>query len=156
MVDSLNVPTWQVATKQRTRARSLRQQSTDAERLIWNALRAHRLNGVSFRRQVPIGPYIADFVCHAARLVIEVDGGQHFEAQHRQRDKRRDAFLMSKGYHVLRFNNRDVLTNRQGVLETIAAACESAPSLTLPRRRGRGPGGASGGIAVKARKDTSP
>ncbi len=155
MGDASKVPTWQVATKLRSRARSLRQGSTDAERTVWNALRAHRLNGMSFRRQVPVGPYIADFVCHAARLVIEVDGGQHFAAEHRQRDMRRDAFLMSKGYRVARFNNYDVLTNLQGVLETIAAACESAPSLTLPRKRGRGLGGASGGIAANARKDKS-
>jgi len=69
--------------------------------------------------------------------VIEIDGGQHFEHEHLKRDARRDAFLTSRGYRVLRFNNHDVMTNRQGVLETIAAAIEHAPSLTLPRKRGR-------------------
>jgi len=73
--------------------------------------------------------------------VIEIDGGQHFEHEHlkrdARRDARRDAFLASRGYRVLRFNNHDVMTNRQGVLETIAAAIEHAPSLTLPRKRGR-------------------
>ncbi len=93
--------------------------------------------GTSFRRQAPIGPYIVDFVCHAANLVIELDGGQHFEPEHAARDARRDAYLASKGFRVLRFNNHDVMTNRQGVLETISAAIARTPSLTLPRKRGR-------------------
>jgi very-short-patch-repair endonuclease len=119
----------------------LRQDSTEAERIIWKALRAHRLQGASFRRQVPIGPFIVDFVCPSAALIVEIDGGQHFEAEHLKRDARRDAFLASRGYRVLRFNNHDVMTNRRGVLETIAAAIASTPSLTpltLPRKRGRG------------------
>ena len=130
-------PTWQVVPKLRSRARSLRRDSTDAERVIWNELRAHRMNGTSFRRQTPIGPYVVDFVCHAANLVVELDGGQHFEPEHMKRDARRDAFLVSKGFRVLRFNNHDVMTNRQGVLETIAIALADAPSPTLPRKRGR-------------------
>jgi very-short-patch-repair endonuclease len=130
-------PTWQVSKKLRSRARSLRHESTDAERLIWSALRAHRVNGASFRRQTPIGPYIVDFVCHGANLIVELDGGQHFEPEHIKRDARRDAFLVSKGFCVLRFNNHDVMANRQGVLETIAAALADAPSPTLPRKRGR-------------------
>src|SRR5512144_1952713 len=97
-------PTWQVSGKMRSRARKLRYDSTDAERIIWNALRAHRLNGASFRRQTPIGPFVADFVCHAANLVVELDGGQHFEDANAQRDSRRDAFLASKGFRVLRFS----------------------------------------------------
>jgi very-short-patch-repair endonuclease len=130
-------PTWQVAPKLRSRARSLRRDSTDAERTIWNELRAHRMNGASFRRQTPIGPYVVDFVCHAANLVVELDGGQHFEPEHMKRDARRDAFLVSKGFRVLRFNNHDVMTNRQGVLETLASALADTPSPTLPRKRGR-------------------
>jgi very-short-patch-repair endonuclease len=130
-------PSWRVSTKQRVRARELRGNSTDVERIVWAALRGHRMNGASFRRQTPIGPYIVDFVCHAANLVIELDGGQHFEPEHAARDARRDAFLANKGFRVLRFNNYDVMTNRQGVLETIAAAIVRAPSLTLPRKRGR-------------------
>jgi very-short-patch-repair endonuclease len=131
-------PVWQVSTTQRSRARALRATSTDAERLIWAALRAHRMNGASFRRQTPIGLYIADFVCHAANLVIEIDGGQHFESDHKRRDAWRDAFLARKGFRVLRFNNHDVMTNREGVLQTISAAVAHAPSLSLPRKRGRG------------------
>src|SRR6266516_1258102 len=96
----LNAPRWHISTKQRVRARSLRANSTDAERIIWSALRAHRMNGASFRRQTPIGPYVMDFVCHAAKLVIELDGGQHYEASNMKRDARRDAFLVSKGYRV--------------------------------------------------------
>jgi very-short-patch-repair endonuclease len=137
MASGVKQPQWQVAPKLRSRARSLRRQSTDAERLMWSALRAHRLIGASFRRQTPIGPYVADFVCHAANLVIEIDGGQHFESKHFKRDARRDAFLASKGCRVLRFNNHEVMTNREGVLETISAALAATPSPTLPRKRGR-------------------
>jgi len=89
MNDSSEPPHWRVSTRQRTRARSLRTNSTDAERLIWTALRGHRMNGVGFRRRTPVGPYIVDFVCHEASLVIEIDGGQHFEAEHEKRDARR-------------------------------------------------------------------
>jgi very-short-patch-repair endonuclease len=135
-------PTWRVGPDARTRARALRQNSTDAERRIWAALRAHRMKGASFRRQAPIGPYIVDFVCHAAKLVIELDGGQHFEARHLASDARRDAFLAREGFRVLRFNNYDVMTNREGVLETIAGALGEAPSLPSPAS---GRGGASGG-----------
>jgi very-short-patch-repair endonuclease len=144
MTETAKRPRWLVETKTRVRARTLRRDSTDAERLIWAALRAHRLGGASFRRQTPFGPYIADFVCHAAKLVIELDGGQHFEAETQKRDARRDAFFISKGYRVLRFNNYDVMTNRAGVVETIATAIEATPSPTLPRKRGRGTGAARG------------
>jgi very-short-patch-repair endonuclease len=137
MADAPKLPTWQVSTKQRTRARALRRDSTDAERIIWNAVRAHRLAGASFRRQTPIGPYIVDFVCHDANLIVEIDGGQHFESEQMKRDARRSSFLSSKGYRALRFTNYDVMTNRQGVSETIAAAVMHTPSPPLPRKRGR-------------------
>ncbi len=141
-----NNPTWKVSTRLRSNARALRKNSTDAERLLWAALRGHRLNGASFRRQVPIENYIADFVCHAASLVIELDGGQHFSDQAEQKDAARSAVIEAKGFQVLRFGNHDVMTNREGVLETIAAAvAERAPTLTSrasfarlgPRSRGR-------------------
>ena len=137
MNESRKEPEWQVTRTMRARARTLRRHSTDAERIVWAALRAHRLNGASFRRQKPIGPFVADFVCQAAMLVVELDGGQHFEPDQMKRDSRRDAFLNSKGYRVLRFNNHDVMSNRNGVLETIAAALAASPSPTLPRKRGR-------------------
>ncbi|MDO9298185.1 endonuclease domain-containing protein [Bradyrhizobium sp.] len=132
-------PTWKVPAKLRTNARALRKNSTDAERVLWSELRDHRLNGVGFRRQVPIDNYIADFMCHAARLVIELDGGQHFSGRGEQADAARSAVIEAKGFRVLRFSNHDVMTNRVGVLETIAAAiAERAPTLTLPRKRERG------------------
>jgi very-short-patch-repair endonuclease len=132
-------PTWKVSSKLRSNARTLRKNSTDAERILWSELRDHRLNGASFRRQVPIENYIADFMCHAARLVIELDGGQHFTDHVEQADAARSAAIEAKGFQVLRFNNHDVMTNRAGVLETIASAIKArAPALTLPRKRERG------------------
>jgi len=122
----------------RSHARALRKAMTPAERIIWSAVRAHRLIGAGFRRQVPIGPYIADFASHAAMLIVEIDGGQHFEDVHEQRDAVRDAYLNAEGYRVLRFNNREVMTNRHGVLTVIAEAIgEVAPSLPSPAS-GRG------------------
>jgi very-short-patch-repair endonuclease len=131
-------PEWHVSTKLRVHSRSLRRTLTDAERVIWYAVRAHRLNGASFRRQTPIGPFIVDFVCHDARLIIEIDGAQHFEAEHERRDARRDAFLTARGYRVLRFNNHDVMTNRQGVVEAISTALVASPSPPSPARGGGG------------------
>jgi very-short-patch-repair endonuclease len=131
-------PTWKVPSKLRSNARALRKNSTDAERILWSELRDHRLNGASFRRQVPVGNYIADFICHAAKLVVELDGGQHFSDHAEQADARRSAMIESKGFKVLRFSNHDVMTNRAGVLETIASVvAERAPTLTLPRKRER-------------------
>ena len=116
----------------RVYARALRKDSTNAERIVWSLVRAHRLDGVGFRRQVPIGPYIVDFVSHAAHLVIELDGGQHFEDSHEMRDARRDRFLRSKGFRVLRFSNHDVMTNREGVWDVVAAAVGAAVTPSLP------------------------
>src|SRR5581483_10061396 len=105
MMESRKSFGWQVQPRTRERARALRRESTNAERIIWSALRAHRMDGAAFRRQVPVGPYIVDFLCHAAKLIIEVDGGQHFESVNQERDERRTAFLAGKGFRVLRFNN---------------------------------------------------
>ncbi len=132
-------PDWKVSARLRSNAQALRENSTDVERILWSALRNHRLNGASFRRQVPIKNFIADFVCHAAKLVIEIDGGQHFSDEAERRDAARSAVIEAQGFKVLRFSNHDVMTNRAGVLETIAAAvAERAPTLTLPRKRERG------------------
>ena len=132
-------PKWKVSSKLRSNARALRKNSTDAERILWSELRDHRLNGASFRRQVPIANYIADFMCHAAKLVIELDGGQHFSDDAEQTDAARSAVIEANGFRVLRFSNHDVTTNRAGVLEVIATAlAERAPTLTLPRKRERG------------------
>jgi very-short-patch-repair endonuclease len=101
------------------RAKAFRREMTEAEKQLWSYLRAGRLGGHKFRRQQPIGPYIADFVCQQAKLVVELDGSQHIDSAH---DKRRDAFLCSAGYRVLRFWNSDLAENKQGVLEAILAA----------------------------------
>jgi very-short-patch-repair endonuclease len=131
-------PIWTISPKLRSNARVLRKNSTDAERILWSELRGHRLLGVGFRRQAPIDRYIVDFVCHAAHLVIELDGGQHFSTEGEQRDASRSAAIEAKGFQILRFANNDVMTNRAGVLETIAAVIAArAPTLTLPRKRGR-------------------
>ena len=115
-------PVWNVSSKLRSNARALRKNSTVAERWLWSELRDHQLDGMAFRRQVPIENYIADFVCHAARLVIELDGGHHFSDEVEQADARRSAVIEARGFQVLRFNNHEMMTNRRGVLETIATA----------------------------------
>jgi very-short-patch-repair endonuclease len=136
-MDKPKRPIWETSSKLRSNARALRKNSTDAERILWSELRDHRLAGAGFGRQVPIEGYVADFVCHAARLVIELDGGQHFSGEAEQRDASRSTVIEAKGFHVLRFSNHDVMTNRAGVLETIAAVIAArAPTLTLPRKRG--------------------
>jgi len=106
----------------RSRARAMRLEPTSAEQRLWKALRSLPLEGTHFRRQVPIGPYIADIACLRARLVIEVDGPSHTTDAGRRHDTARDCFLTSEGYRVLRFWNNDVFQNEDGVLETIRLA----------------------------------
>jgi len=91
-------------------------------------LRNRRLGGYKFRRQEPIGPFVVDFFCYEARVVIEVDGAQHFEAANAARDKARSAYLEALGLRVLRFNNREVLTETEAVAETILRALTRSPS----------------------------
>ncbi len=100
--------------------RYLRQNSTDAERLLWGSLRAKRLNGYKFRRQHLISPYIVDFICCERKLIVEVDGGQHDEKQ--QYDERRTAFLAEKGYTVIRFWNDAIFQEIDNVLGSILVA----------------------------------
>jgi very-short-patch-repair endonuclease len=92
---------------------------TDAERKLWFALRDRRFANFKFRRQVPIGRFIADFICYESRVVIEVDGGQHSESRS---DQRRDEWFSGNGFVVLRFWNNDVLSNLEGVLTSILEA----------------------------------
>ena len=106
-----------------TRPRRLRQRGTDAEMALWNRLRNRALNGPKFRRQVPLGPFVVDFVCFDARFVVEIDGGQH--AANHERDRERTAWLEADGYRVVRFWNNEVLENIDGVLQTIAASLEA-------------------------------
>ena len=105
------------------RARDLRRNMTEVERVLWHGLRRSQL-GWRFRRQHPIPPYIVDFACLEAKLVVEADGGQHSLAGEHQR---RDDDLRSWGWQVLRFWNNDILENRAGVLQTIAAALDRGP-----------------------------
>jgi very-short-patch-repair endonuclease len=101
------------------RAKRLRREMTPEETLLWGHLRDRRMAGHKFRSQQPVGPFIADFVCQEQKLIIEADGSQHGESQS---DPRRDAFLASKGYRVIRFWNNDIRCNLKGVLEAILVA----------------------------------
>ncbi len=99
------------------KAKELRKNSTDAERVLWQQLRAHRFAGYKFRRQQPLGHYIVDFVCFEKHLIIELDGGQH--AEQAVYDAERSAWLQSQGFRVLRFWNHEVLTDVEAVEEVI-------------------------------------
>jgi very-short-patch-repair endonuclease len=129
-------------SKLRDRAKQMRSQQTDAEHRLWQILRAHRFAGYKFRRQVPIDFYIADFICFAERLIIELDGGQHAESR---RDEKRDAYLHSQGFRVLRIWNNDLFTNEEGVAEAILAALRSPPLPNPSPARGEGLNGAKNG-----------
>ena len=112
-------------------ARRLRSRMTDPERKLWLALKDRRFEAYKFRRQVPVGRYIADFLCFESRLIVEVDGGQHADSQ---RDKVRDNWLVQNNFRVVRFWNNDVLMNAEGVLmlieKALAAKHESHGSQT--------------------------
>lgn len=110
---------------------------TDAERVLWPHLRAHRLSGAKFRRQQPIGPYIVDFVHFGARLVIEADGGQHLDSP---KDVQRDAWLNQQGFLVMRFWNDEVLKNTEAVLESILLTLEKRFPLSPSPSPARGEG----------------
>jgi very-short-patch-repair endonuclease len=105
-------------------ARQLRARMTDAERKLWFALKDRRFAAFKFRRQVPIGPYIADFLCFESRLILEVDGGQHAESV---RDVERDNWLVRNEFRVLRYWNNDVLQNLEGVLTNLAEQLDRTP-----------------------------
>jgi very-short-patch-repair endonuclease len=120
-----NVATEQSPTVAGDRVRKLRLQMTDAERKLWFALRDRRFANFKFRRQVPIGPYIADFACYSARIVIEVDGGQHSDSPG---DRQRDRWFATNDFVVLRYWNHDVLKNLDGVLTSLfSALCDRIP-----------------------------
>jgi very-short-patch-repair endonuclease len=107
---------------------------TPPERMLWAKLRGNQLLGVGFRRQEPLGGYIADFLSHAKKIVIEVDGHTHEDACF---DAVRDSWFESEGYKTLRFSNAQILMDINGVLETIAREFEDTPTPPLPRKRGR-------------------
>lgn len=116
-------------------AQKLRKSSTDAELRLWLRLKNRNLAGFKFRRQHPIPPYIADFVCLEQKLIVELDGGQH--AEQAPRDAERTAYLESKGFRVIRFWNDDALKQTDAVLEEILRQL-NAPHPSPPRKRGEG------------------
>ena len=129
-------------------ARALRKNMTDAERKLWFALRDRRFANFKFRRQVPTGRFIADFICFERRVVIEVDGGQHLESQH---DKERDLWFAGEGFVTLRYWNNDVLKNLEGVLTVILDVLHKQPP--HPDRAERGRPSPAGG---EGKKQVSP
>jgi very-short-patch-repair endonuclease len=134
------------------RSRALRQNSSDAEVRLWSMLRGRQLDGHKFVRQLAIGPFIADFVCREAALVVEVDGGQHAESAS---DARRTAYLNAEGYSVLRFWNNEVLDSPDGVWHALVSALALNPSPDLRfapatlSPQGRGKSGASAAATKK-------
>ena len=115
------------------RSRQLRKNLTDAEQFVWTKLRSRRLGGYKFRRQMPIGPYIVDFVCLEARLILELDGGQHTEQK--DYDTARTQWFQSQGFEVLRFWNHEVLEDWESVEEVIYGRLEQRRAL-LEKRKG--------------------
>jgi very-short-patch-repair endonuclease len=140
------------------RARQLRKQAPDAENYLWYVLRNRNVKGCKFVRQFAIDPYIADFACREAALIIELDGGQHATSA---KDESRTAYLNREGYSVLRFWNNEVLENRDGVLTAILSVLQGAPLADLryfpahPSPAGRGKRGirASGGALAARMND---
>ena len=110
----------------KVRSRELRSSMTDAEIKLWSKLRRKQLHSLQFCRQKPIGNFIVDFYCPKARLVIEVDGGQHCQEQGMARDAARDSCLSGLGLEVIRFSNRDVLYNLDGVMAVVVERLERA------------------------------
>ncbi|MDX2170272.1 MAG: endonuclease domain-containing protein [Deltaproteobacteria bacterium] len=124
-------------------ARQLRSNLTDAERRLWHFLRGKQIRGVQFYRQKPIGPDIVDFYAPTANLVVEVDGGQHYDDEAQRADTRRTRFLNRQGLKVIRFTNIDVMQNLDGVLEVIfrEVSREIPPDPPFSKGGGRSEGG---------------
>ncbi|MFH1383036.1 MAG: endonuclease domain-containing protein [Chloroflexota bacterium] len=116
-------------------SRLLRENMTDAEKCLWMQIRMKQLSGYQFYRQKPIDDYIVDFFCPKAKLVIEVDGSQHFSDEMIEYDRIRNKYLSSLGLRVLRFTNADIMTNSEGVLESIFENIEKSP-LSPPFSKG--------------------
>jgi len=109
---------------------------TRAETLLWRYIKARRIDGLLFRRQVPLYKYIADFVCHSHMLVVELDGESHNFESRIQQDADRDAWFVSEGYIVVRFTNEQVLTNLEGVVEAIRTEASKHTPLPVPPPQG--------------------
>ena len=119
-------------SKNRERVRELRHDQTEAETFLWGQLRGRRFSGFKFRRQVPLGNYIADFVCLDRRIIVELDGGQHNGTDQKAYDARRDAWLRREGFVVLRFWNCDVFTEWEAMAEGIWNTLHGRPSRRNP------------------------
>ena len=150
-----------VTPRQRGRAKQLRRGTTRAETLLWRYLKAHHVDNLSFRRQAPIRSYIADFVCHSARLIVELDGETHDFESRQQDDRRRDVWIASQGYAVLRFTNEEVMKNLEGVVAVIAEAAMSRfrsapPSLSLPHKGGGNAQTRTSRVAAKSAQGIRP
>jgi very-short-patch-repair endonuclease len=117
------IPGQRIDPSKLQRARELRREMTPAERTLWQALRGNKLGGFHFRRQQIMAGYIVDFYCHAANLVIELDGDVHLRQQ--EYDSERDGVLSEMGLSVLRFPNKDIEQNLPGLLSRILSACRS-------------------------------
>ena len=117
----------------RTRARELRNNATPTERMLWRELSARKILGVRFNRQVPIGPFICDFVSRSMKLIIEIDGGQH--GWQADEDAARTRYLEAQGYRVIRFWNSDVPERIEGVVGEIATIIATLPSPAPSRKR---------------------
>jgi len=118
--------------KLKNTARTLRKNMTDSERLLWSRIRRKQLKGLQFYRQKTVGDYIVDFYCPSAKIIIEVDGGQHFEESGRKKDKIRDAYLSNLGFEVLRFPNWEVNSNIDNVVEEIYCHLSPSESPSVP------------------------
>ena len=116
----------------KSHSRILRKTMTDAEQLLWQKLRRKQIGGLQFNRQKPLLNYIVDFYCAKAKLVIELDGSQHFEEEHLQKDKERDMALEKLGLIVLRFDNRQVLLETESIMEEIYRVVEQRKSPLTP------------------------
>ena len=114
------------------RAQELRNNATDAERRLWRHLCRRHLHGFKFSRQMPVGPFICDFLCRERSLVVEVDGGQHAD---NHRDIARTAYLERLGYRVIRFWNTEVMVNLEGVLQSIVTELGASPPPASSRER---------------------
>ena len=104
-------------------AKKLRQRQTSSEALLWKKLRDHRFHGIKFRRQYPFGRFIADFACPELKIVIEIDGGDHW--MRKEKDRKRDEIMQNEGFIILRFNNRHIWKNMDCVLDVIRMAVEA-------------------------------
>jgi len=115
-------------SRNRQRAKNLRQTQTEAEMFVWSELRGRRFSGYKFRRQVPVGNFIVDFLCLDRRVIVELDGGQHNEASTRVYDRQRDGWLRAEGFDVLRFWNSDVFLEWEAIAERIWQTLQNRPS----------------------------